>query len=129
MKKLFLIAAVSVLSFASFAQQSTWKQMTAFHSLMSQTFHPAEEGNLNPTKQNAAELLAKAKTWANSLVPPGYDVKAAKPILKKLVESCAAVEAGVNSKKTDKELVALMTIAHDTFHEFAEKCKPGSEKH
>jgi hypothetical protein len=46
-----------------------------------------------------------------------------------LVESCNAVQAGVKAKKSDKELVALMTSAHDTFHEFAEKCKPGSEKH
>ena len=121
--------AVAILSIASYAQQPEWKQMTEFHSVMSKTFHPAEEGNLQPTKDNAAALVAKAKTWESSPVPAGYDAKVAKPILKKIVESCAAVEAGVKAKKSDKELVTLMTTAHDTFHEFAEKCKPGSEKH
>jgi len=129
MKKLFLFAVVAILSIASYAQQPEWKQMEEFHSVMSKTFHPAEEGNLKPTKDNAAELVAKAKTWESSAVPAGYDAKAAKPILKKLVESCNAVQAGVKAKKTDKELVVLMTTAHDAFHEFAEKCKPGSEKH
>lgn len=129
MKKLFLFAVVAILSIASYAQKPAWKQMEEFHSVMSKTFHPAEEGNLKPTKDNVADLVAKAKTWESSAVPSGYDSKVAKPILKKLVESCNAVQAGVKAKKTDKELVALMTTAHDTFHEFAEKCKPGSEKH
>ena len=129
MKKLFLFLVVAILSIASYAQKTEWKQMESFHSVMSKTFHPAEEGNLKPTKENAAELVAKAKTWESSSIPKGYDAKAAKPILKKLVESCNAVEAGVKAKKTDKELLALITNAHETFHEFAEKCKPGIEKH
>ncbi len=129
MKKVLLFSVAAVLSIASYAQQAEWKQMTEFHGVMSKTFHPAEDGNLKPTKENAAALVEKAKTWEASVVPAGYDAKAAKPILKKLVENCTAVEVGVKAKKSDKELVALMTIAHDTFHEFAEKCKPGTEKH
>ena len=54
MKKLFLFVIVAVFSITSYAQQTEWKQMEAFHSVMSKTFHPAEEGNLKPTKDNAA---------------------------------------------------------------------------
>ncbi len=129
MKKLLLVTVLAFLSVAICAQQAEWKQMTAFHSAMSKTFHPAEEGNLKPTKDNAAELVAKSKTWESSMVPVGYDAKTAKPILKKLVKSCNAVEAGVKAKKSDKELVALITTAHDTFHEFDEKSKPVSQKY
>ncbi len=128
MKKLFLVTFLAFLSVAIYAQHAEWKQMTEFHSVMSKTFHPAEEGNLKPTKDNAVELVAKSKTWESSIVPLGYDAKTAKTILKKLVESCNAVEAGVRAKKTDKELVALITTAHNTFHEFTEKCKPSSQK-
>ncbi len=128
MKQLFLFAITAFLSVAGIAQQATWKQMEDFHSVMSKTFHPAEEGNLKPTKDNAVTLTAKAKIWESAPVPKGYDAAIAKPILKKLVASCEAIEAGVKAKKSDKELTALITKAHDDFHEIKEKCVVG-EKH
>jgi hypothetical protein len=127
MKKIILFAAAAMLSLASFAQQAEWKQMTDFHGVMSKTFHPAEEGNLKPTKANAAELVSKAKSWQSSTVPAGYDAKLAAPILKKLVESCSALEAGVKAKKSDKELTTLITAAHENFHEIKEKCVVGTK--
>jgi predicted outer membrane protein len=128
MKQLFLFFVAAILSVASYAQQAEWKQMEEFHSVMSKTFHPAEEGNLKPTKDNAATLTAKAKAWESAPIPKGYDAAIAKPILKKLVTSCEAIEAGVKAKKSDKELTALITKAHDNFHEIKEKCVVG-EKH
>jgi predicted outer membrane protein len=128
MKQLFLFFVAAILSVASYAQQAKWQQMEDFHSVMSKTFHPAEEGNLKPTKDNAATLTAKAKAWESAPIPKGYDAAIAKPILKKLVTSCEAIEAGVKAKKSDKELTALITKAHDDFHEIKEKCVVG-EKH
>ncbi len=128
MKKIILFAAAALLSVASFAQQAEWKQMKDFHSIMSKTFHPAEEGNLQPAKINAAELVAKAKSWQSSVAPAGYDAKAAQPILKQLLGACTALEAGVKAKKSDKELTTLITAAHEVFHELTEKCKPGAEE-
>ncbi|HSB10705.1 MAG TPA: hypothetical protein VLM38_14550, partial [Blastocatellia bacterium] len=32
----------------------TWNELSSFHSLMSQTFHPLEEGNLTPIRTRAA---------------------------------------------------------------------------
>lgn len=128
MKQLFLFAVAAFLSVAGIAQQATWQQMEDFHSVMSKTFHPAEEGNLKPTKDNASTLTAKAKAWLSAPIPKGYDAAIAKPILKKLVTSCEAIEAGVKAKKSDKELTGLITKAHDNFHEIKEKCTVG-EKH
>jgi hypothetical protein len=128
MKKIVLFVAAAFVSLASFAQQADWKQMHDFHGVMSKTFHPAEEGNLKPLKENIAELVAKAKTWQSSDVPKGYDAAVAKPILKTLVANCQTVEAAIKAKKSDKELTTLITKTHDTFHEIMEKCKAG-EKH
>ncbi len=128
MKQLFLFACAAFLSVAGFAQKAEWKQMEDFHSVMSKTFHPAEEGNLKPTKENAATLTTKAKSWESAPIPKGFDAAIAKPILKKLVASCEAIEAGVKAKKSDKELTVLITKAHDDFHEIKEKCVVG-EKH
>jgi len=128
MKQFTLFVFAVFLSLSGIAQQAEWKQMDEFHAVMSKTFHPAEEGNLNPTKNNAAILTSKAKAWESAPVPKGYDAAIAKPILKKLVASCEAVEAAVKAKKSDKELTSLITKAHDDFHEINEKCMVG-EKH
>lgn len=128
MKKLCVMAAALCLYIAAFSQQADWKEMHTFHSVMSKTFHPAEEGNVKPLKENATELVAKAKSWQLSKAPAGYNEKITSPILKKLVDQCNAIDAAVKAKKSDKELTKLITGAHDIFHEIMEKCKVG-EKH
>lgn len=128
MKKLFVMAAALFLHIAVFSQQGDWKEMHTFHSVMSKTFHPAEEGNLKPVKENATELVAKAKSWQRSKAPAGYNEKVTSPILKQLVDKCNAIDAAVKAKKSDKELTKLISEAHDIFHEIMEKCKV-SEKH
>lgn len=129
MKKILLAAAVFFLGNTAFAQQAEWKQMEAFHTVMSKSFHPAEEGNLKPVKENATALVTKAKEWQASAVPAGYKADVAKPILKQLVADCAALEAAVKVKKSDKELTAMITKAHETFHEIKEKCQVGGKEH
>ena len=44
-------------------EKSDWKEMQNFHSLISATFHPSEEGNLKPLKAKSDSLLLAAKTW------------------------------------------------------------------
>lgn len=107
----------------SYAQTPEWKEMHEFHTIMSATFHPAEENNLKPCKENAQDLLAKAHAWQQAQIPVGYNAVLAKPILKQLVQDCEALSVAVKAKKKDKELKKLITKAHDTFHQFAEKCK------
>lgn len=97
--------------------------MQAFHEVMAKTFHPAENGNLQPTKDNAGLLVAKAKAWKASKVPAGYNAKAVKPILDKLVAKCTAIQEGIAQNKSDDELKAMISEAHDTFHEIMEKCE------
>jgi hypothetical protein len=128
MKSLFILIALITATSISYSQTPDWKEMKDFHAIMSKTFHPAEENNLQPTKDNAAELLTIAKAWQNSTVPAGYNTTIAKPILKQLVKDCKEVKKAVAASKTDIELKLLITKAHETFHELTEKCKPGEEK-
>ena len=64
-------------SITAFAQNKTeWKELSAFHGVMSQTFHPAEEGDLKPIRERSGELVEKAKAWKASAIPADYtDVK------------------------------------------------------
>ncbi len=124
MKKILVSALVLVVTMTAFAQKKAdWKEMHAFHGVMSKTFHPAEEGNLQPTRDSATVLLAKAKAWQSSAVPTGFNAKVTKPILKELVAECVAITKAVKAKKNDEELKGLITKAHEIFHEIMEKCR------
>jgi len=122
--KRIMLAALSIMTILSVrAQKENWKEMHDFHAVMSKTFHPAEENNLQPVRDNATELLAKAKAWQSAVVPAGYDAVLIKPILQHLVADCLAIETAVKQKKPDSELKTRATKAHETFHEIMEKCK------
>ncbi len=126
MKTLFSLLFLLVASTA-FSQKSDWKEMHDFHGVISKTFHPAEEGNLQPVKDSSAALLSAAKKWQSSKVPAGYDAEVASPILKKLVTDCEEVGKAVKANQSDEELKKLITRTHDTFHEIMEKCR--EQKH
>ena len=128
MKSLVLFLALITVTAFSYSQTADWKEMKDFHAVMSKTFHPAEDKNLQPTKNNAEQLLTIAKAWQKSTAPAGYSGKVAKPLLKQLVKECKEVKKAVAANKTDTELKVLITKAHDTFHELTEKCKPGEEE-
>lgn len=114
---LFLMVTTSVLS-----QKNEWKQMHDFHAVISKTFHPAEENNLQPTRDSAAVLLKRAQLWQQSAVPQGYEAAVVKPILKQLTTSCQALVKAVERKETDQQLKQRITGVHDVFHEIMEKC-------
>lgn len=128
LKSLFTVLAVLCFQL-SFAGGPDWKEMKAFHSVMAKTFHPAEEGKLQPLRDNAADLMVKAKTWRASAIPAGLDKDKVGSSLDRLLGKCEEIERAVNAKKTDAELKTLITQAHDIFHEVAEKCQPGDHKH
>lgn len=123
MKQIILIVAFIGAVQTTWAQKSDWKEMHAFHVVMSTTFHPAENGNLQPTKDSAAVLVQRAKEWKASPIPKGYKKKETAEALTELVKQCEVVKAAIASKKTDEELKDLIGTAHDVFHRITEKCR------
>lgn len=39
-----------------YSQEAKWQQMEDFHAVMSVTFHPAEDDNLQPLKEKSGDL-------------------------------------------------------------------------
>ncbi len=109
----------------SFAQNSKaeWAEMKAFHSLMSRTFHPSEEGNYAPLKAKADSLLIAAKLWQASKIPAGYKPVETKETLAKLVLLCQNLAGGVKADAAEVKLKVMITDAHEAFHQIVEKCK------
>lgn len=132
MRKLryLIIALLAVISIQNvYAEKAEWKELKYFHEIMSKSFHPSEEGNLKPVRENAKALTESAKAWQASTVPAGYNRLKTMKTLKALVRKCETIEEGVKLNKDDKEMKNLITEAHEIFHELVEKCKiPEQEK-
>jgi hypothetical protein len=123
---LFITAFTLVISARS-QEKKTWKEMEDFHTVMSQTFHPAEEGHLDPIKNRSQEMVDKAVAWQKSTAPEGYDKKKVEASLKKLVKGVKELNTLIKAKTADKTVKEKLSGLHTIFHEIMEKC--GSEDH
>jgi hypothetical protein len=120
---LMIVAAVTVVKPVHAQQKAKWQELDAFHEVMSKTFHPAEEGKLEPIRSRSAEMLEKATAWKNSTAPEGYDKNAVKKNLKELVKGAKEINKMVQDKADDASLKEKLSKLHDTFHEIVEKCE------
>ena len=126
MKKLvaaLLMTFIFVTAVQAQTKKAEWKEMHDFHGVMGSTFHPAEEGNLQPIRTRSQEMVDKAVAWQKSDAPEGYSKKAVKTTLKKLVSGAKEIDGLVKSNATDKVLTDKLTALHDVFHEIMEKCR------
>ena len=98
-----------------------WTPMEEYHFVMAETFHPMEEGDLEPIKSRVNELSQAAKAWANSEIPAQYNTEAIRTQLNKLAVGSARMEEIVQIG-TDEEITAALTALHDTFHEMMDLC-------
>lgn len=127
MKKIVLLAlffsALGFITPAGAQEKPKWKEMEAFHGVMSTTFHPAEEGKFEPVRIRSGELVEKATAWKNSTAPAGYNQDAVQKILVKLVKAAKKVNNLAQKSASDADLMQQLTELHEVFHEIAEKCQ------
>ena len=126
MKKInLLFFALTMLIGSAFAQteKAVWSEMKAFHTLMSSTFHPAEEGNFAPLKEKVADLYRASKVWVAAEIPADFKAEETKVTLNKLMIQCHEIWVQVEAKATDDKLKQMITEAHDTFHKVVGECK------
>lgn len=104
------------------AQQERWKELDDFHGVMSQTFHPAEEGNFKPIMERSGEMAQKASVLKKSKIPAAYNKEGVKQSLAKLAKESKALDKMVQRKKSEAEIKTALFALHDRFHEVMEKC-------
>lgn len=124
-----LVLLMVIIPAISFSQEkkAAWPAMKTFHSYMAATFHPAEEGDLQPLKSKADSLYNAAKNWQASAMPSNYKTVETTSALKNLVKQCASIKKSVAANASDKELTAMITEAHEIFHNIAGECKKADE--
>ncbi len=128
MKKIIqLLSATLFLLVAAFTNAQNkidWKEKSDFHTVMSQTFHPVEEGNFAPIKARSQELLDKAKAWKSSSIPTDFkQVKGIKASLKQLVSGAKLLNKQVKGNASDEVIKKELTALHDVFHTIVGLCK------
>jgi hypothetical protein len=125
MKKMMLMLAMALPALLATAQTkpSDWKELKAFHGVMSETFHPAEEGKLDPIKQRASEMVEKAKAWQKSVAPAEFNKPEIKANLDKLVKGAKELEKMVKKGAADADLTKKLSDLHDVFHAIVGLCK------
>lgn len=124
MKKLLLAAlfALPVL-FAAAQAKPEWKEMKDFHTVMSQTFHPAEEGKLDPIKNRIGEMIDLAKAWQKSTPPAEFNKPEIKENLNKLMKGAKALNKQIKSGADDAAITKQLTALHDVYHDIVGLCK------
>ena len=104
-----------------------WPAIKTFHRVMSQTFHPAEEGDLNPIKARSEEMVQKADALSKEAIPAEFKTPAILASIKKLQEDAKGLDKLVKAKGSNEATLKSLTALHDVFHEIVGLCS--EEKH
>ncbi len=121
---LFLLAGMFVQKTAAQSIFEKWPALNSFHSVMSQTFHPAEEGNLAPIKSRSGEMASKAAELAKSVVPAEFNQAPILAAVKQLRKDSKKLDKLVGkSKTTDAQITQSLTALHDVFHKIVGLCR------
>ena len=120
----FLSAFLIFSFFANAQETSTWPEMDAFHDVMSQTWHPIEEGNYEPIHARSNELAEAAAAWKKSDIPGEYKaVKDIKKKLKELATETKELNKEITKGCSDEEIKEDMEELHELFHDIVGLCK------
>jgi hypothetical protein len=124
MKALALIVLTLTIGLKLNAQDAlkNWKEMKDFHQVMSQTFHPSEEGNLQPIKTRIGEMVQKAEALKASKVPAELDNNKVRKHINKLVKDSKKLQAMIAAGASDAEITKSLSALHDVFHKIVGLC-------
>jgi hypothetical protein len=115
----FLFVANTITAQSTFDK---WPALKEFHEVMSQTFHPAEEGNFTPIKNRSEEMMSKAAMLLKSDIPEEFRTNSILASSERLQLKSKALHKLVISNGSDAAILKSITDLHDTFHEIVGLC-------
>jgi 3-methyladenine DNA glycosylase/8-oxoguanine DNA glycosylase len=122
--KSFAIITFLFIANTAFSQSifEKWPSMKTFHEVMSQTFHPVEEGDFEPLKTRSEELYQKAEALLKNDIPEEFRTNAILSAAERLQLKSKSLHKLVLAKASDEELVKSLTELHNIFHEIVGLC-------
>ncbi len=126
-----ILAVIAFFAFSSiFAQSATdkWPQLNNFKELLTKTFQPAEQGNLNPVKTSAEQLVIEADNIINqallkNLKNPRFNEASA--LLKRKTKVLFEL---ISKKAPDAEIMRTFQDVHDVFQNLSIYCDKAEKK-
>jgi hypothetical protein len=132
MKKIILLLAGFVITTSAFSQSAnkmdSWAELNSFHKVMSETYHPSEDGNLKPIKERSEELLQASVALHKSNPPAGIDKKIMEDATTRLAYGCKELMGLISLQASDEEITKKLASVHDTFHQIAGLCEKSGTK-
>ena len=128
---LFLLAGFFLFSKDTIGQSKfdKWPELKTFHGVMSETFHPSEEGDLKPIKSRVVEFLEKAEVLRNSNIPAEFNKASVKEAADAMVKEAKELKLLIEKGGKDDEIAKALNHLHDTFHTIVERCDKNDEEH
>ncbi|MCB9285160.1 MAG: hypothetical protein H6563_13875 [Lewinellaceae bacterium] len=129
MKNILFLAFLFVcfLGISQTAGAQDWPELKTFHGVMSQTFHPMQEGDFQPIRERSGEMAAKAKAVAKSAIPEEYKSKEILVAVKQLAKDSKALDKLIKKNGTDEAIGKSLTALHDVFHRIMGLCNDHEE--
>jgi hypothetical protein len=100
-----------------------WPAIKDFHKVMSQTFHPSEEGDLAPIRARSGEMFTKATALTTAPIPAEFDRPEIKKSIAALVKGSRKLDKQVRKDASDADLTASLNALHDVFHTIVGLCR------
>lgn len=102
-------------------EKAEWKELTSFHKIMAEAFHPLKDsGNLAPAKKLATQLAEEADHWASSSLPDKVNNDEMKSNLEKLKTESRSLADEISKGASDDLVKTKLNSLHDRFHKIME---------
>jgi hypothetical protein len=124
---LFLLANIQETNAQSIWEK--WPELNQFHKVMSETFHPMEEGDFAPIRARAGEMKTSAQKLFKSEIPAEFNTPEIESAVMRLRSGTKTLLTSIKAKANDNEIESQLTNLHDVFHEIVGLCQDKGEKH
>jgi hypothetical protein len=131
MKKLAILGVLFLSILSSNAQKGgQWQALSDMKVVMKQTFPPLiKADNLQPAKDNAAQLYDAALVLQNSKKPKAFRKSAMTEKFENITELSKKLKESVANKLPDEDIKSNLVDLHAAFAEIAHHKKAGGAKH
>jgi hypothetical protein len=103
--------------------EGPWKEMNAFHAVLSSTFHPArDKKDLKPLRQRADQLAAAARAWSASTAPAPCASPDVRTTVGAIATDALAIGNLVLAEADDAALLKAISTLHDKFEVVEKAC-------
>ena len=102
--------------------KSGWNELDGFHALVMGAWHPVQQGDLRPARQEAPQLLAAALKWRSSKGPAACDTPNAREGFPLLIESLRSYADAAKREASNDAVEVTLKASHQAFEAIAMPC-------